>query len=81
MLNKVSNMNKEQESVYKESVYQEGYGAFLAGVKDYNNPYYGLDAESWSDGWDDACELDLKLSYLWSDGWDDACEDNVGSPD
>ncbi len=44
-------MNEEQEAVY-----QEGYGAFLEGVKDYNNPYSGLDAEFWSDGWEDACE-------------------------
>ncbi|WP_394222712.1 hypothetical protein [Alteromonas gracilis] len=42
-------MNDEQEQLYRE-----GYAAFLEGVEEHSNPYSNLDAEYWSDGWEDA---------------------------
>lgn len=39
-----------------EAIYQEGYSAFHAGKNEFNNPYTGLEAEYWSDGWEDASE-------------------------
>lgn len=36
--------------------YQEGYKSFLDGVPEAANPYQGLDAEFWSDGYEDAME-------------------------
>ncbi|EHY9845550.1 MULTISPECIES: hypothetical protein [Vibrio] len=40
----------------QEIVYQEGYNAFLGGEEELSNPYSGLDAEFWSDGFEDAKE-------------------------
>lgn len=47
----VITMNQEQEELY-----QEGYSAFLNDEEEYQCPYTGLDAEYWSDGWEDAKE-------------------------
>ncbi|EJG1732803.1 ribosome modulation factor [Vibrio parahaemolyticus] len=44
-------MSEEQEIVY-----QEGYNAFLSGEEELSNPYRGIDAEFWSDGFEDAKE-------------------------
>ena len=44
-------MNQEQQDIY-----DEGYSAFLDGVEDHSNPRSGLDAEYWSDGWEDSNE-------------------------
>lgn len=40
----------------QEEIYQEGYRAFLDGESEFSNPYTDLDAEYWSDGWEDAKE-------------------------
>lgn len=42
-------MNKEQEAIYRE-----GYNAFLSNEASHANPYDGLLAEYWDDGWSDA---------------------------
>lgn len=42
-------MDEEQEAIY-----QQGYRAFLDGRSELSNPYSGLDAEYWSDGYADA---------------------------
>lgn len=39
-----------------DDFHQEGYRAFLAGLSEDENPYTGLAAEHWSDGWEDAQE-------------------------
>ncbi len=44
-------MDEEQEAIY-----QSGYQAYLSGESELSNPYFGLDAEFWSDGWEDAKE-------------------------
>ncbi|EIE1260403.1 TPA: hypothetical protein ACF5BV_003913 [Vibrio parahaemolyticus] len=43
----------------QKEIYEEGYSAFLNSEQDTSNPYSGLDAEYWSDGYEDAQE-DLK---------------------
>jgi ribosome modulation factor len=40
----------------QEEIYQEGYRAFLNDESEGSNPYTNLDAEYWSDGWEDANE-------------------------
>lgn len=37
-------------------LYQDGYNAFLDGDSELANPYTGIEAEYWSDGWQDAQE-------------------------
>lgn len=50
-------MNDQQEAVY-----QLGYQAYLSGESELSNPYDGIDAEYWSDGWEDAKEdADIQL--------------------
>lgn len=44
-------MNSQQLEIY-----QQGYNAFLNGEIDTSNPYLSLEAEYWSDGWEDAQE-------------------------
>jgi ribosome modulation factor len=44
-------MTQEQEEIY-----QEGYRAQQMGQPEESNPYTGLNAEFWSDGWDDSAE-------------------------
>lgn len=39
-----------------DDFHQEGCRAFLAGLSEDENPYTGLAAEHWSDGWEDAQE-------------------------
>ncbi|WP_169629274.1 ribosome modulation factor [Ferrimonas kyonanensis] len=39
-----------------DEIYQEGYRAFNKGEPESANPYSGIDAEYWSDGWVDAQE-------------------------
>ncbi|MGR5159214.1 ribosome modulation factor [Vibrio owensii] len=48
-------MNKQEQDIY-----QEGYNAYLSGESDTSNPYNDLDAEFWSDGWEDAQEDNLR---------------------
>ncbi|WP_234498176.1 ribosome modulation factor [Vibrio maritimus] len=38
----------------QDDIYQEGYDAFNSDESEHSNPYDGLDAEYWSDGWEDA---------------------------
>ncbi|EMY6611161.1 MULTISPECIES: hypothetical protein [Vibrio] len=44
-------MNEEERIIY-----EEGYNAFLSDVPELSNPYDGISAEYWSDGWEDAKE-------------------------
>lgn len=44
-------MNKEQQELY-----DEGYSAFHNDKEESDNPYEGMDAEYWSDGWEDASD-------------------------
>lgn len=44
-------MTEEQEEIYNE-----GRLAFEFGSNEHSNPYAGLNAEFWSDGWEDAQE-------------------------
>ena len=44
-------MNNEQQEIY-----DEGYRAYNSGSSELNNPYTGLDAEFYSDGYEDAKE-------------------------
>ncbi len=46
-------MNSEQQAIY-----QEGYNAYFNGDPETSNPYSDLDAEFWSDGWEDAQDDD-----------------------
>ncbi len=46
-------MTEDQEEINKE-----GYNAFLDNQKECSNPYSGIDAEYWSDGWEDAADDD-----------------------
>ena len=39
-----------------DEIYNEGYRAFLNDLSEVSNPYTGLDAEYWSDGYEDARE-------------------------
>lgn len=50
-------MNEEQQEIY-----DEGYRAYESGESAYANPYSGLDAEFWSDGYDDAACDELEQS-------------------
>ncbi|ANS87805.1 hypothetical protein VSVS12_04105 [Vibrio scophthalmi] len=36
------------------AIYNEGYYAWQQDKKEEDNPYSGMDAEFWSDGWQDA---------------------------
>lgn len=38
----------------EESIYREGYGAFLENISEGSNPYLKEDATFWVDGWEDA---------------------------
>ena len=40
----------------QETIYQQGYNAYLCEEMEHSNPYDGIDAEYWSDGWEDAKE-------------------------
>lgn len=42
-------------SIEKEAIYREGYAAYFR-MEEEHNPYEGIDAEYWSDGWTDAEE-------------------------
>ncbi len=44
----------------QDEIYQQGYNAYNSGESELSNPYTGLDAEFWSDGWEDA-EEDHKI--------------------
>lgn len=44
-------MNDEQQEIY-----DEGYSAFYNDKEESDNPYTGIDAEYWSDGWEDASD-------------------------
>lgn len=44
-------MNEEEQALY-----DEGYNAYFRDKEDHQNPYNGMDAEYWSDGWEDAQE-------------------------
>ncbi|MEZ9699743.1 hypothetical protein AB4455_10225 [Vibrio sp. 10N.261.46.E12] len=44
-------MNIEQQEIY-----DEGYRAYNSGISEHNNPYTGLEAEFYSDGYEDAKE-------------------------
>lgn len=41
---------------HKEEIYSEGYRAFNDDSSELTNPYSGIDAEYWCDGWEDAKE-------------------------
>lgn len=43
-----------------DDVYQEGYVAFVAGIRACSNPYTGHDSKCWRDGWDDAKKDEVK---------------------
>ena len=44
-------MTQEQEDIYNE-----GRLDYYFGAEEYSNPYTGIEAEYWSDGWEDAAE-------------------------
>lgn len=48
-------MTEEQQAIY-----YEGRFAFELGCSEDSNPYTGLDAEYWSDGYEDALEDDAQ---------------------
>lgn len=52
-------MTEEQQAIYDEG-YDEGRLAFELGSSEHSNPYTGLDAEYWSDGYEDALEDDAQ---------------------
>lgn len=39
-----------------DDIYNEGYHDYQSGFKEWENPYIGLEAEYWTDGWTDAEE-------------------------
>lgn len=39
-----------------DNFWEEGFTAFFLGLSEDENPYTGLEAEHWSDGWEDAQE-------------------------
>jgi hypothetical protein len=46
-------MNDDQQEIYNE-----GFNDYHRGQDEDCNPYCGLNAEFWGDGWCDACEDD-----------------------
>jgi ribosome modulation factor len=43
----------------QDDIYQEGYRSCVNGEPELSNPYKGIDAEYWSDGWSDGHEDNL----------------------
>jgi len=39
-----------------QEIYRDGYEAYDYGETECDNPHTGIDAEYWSDGWEDAKE-------------------------
>lgn len=48
-------------SAEAEEIYQEGYQAWRFDLSEDSNPYSGIAAEHWADGYDDAREDNLYI--------------------
>lgn len=49
-------MEKIMKKYQIDHIYKEGYDDYMRGVSENANPYVGLEAEEWLDGWEDAKE-------------------------